>query len=74
MQSLFFSSSGLNCHIGFKSGKAYAVENERGKSIVVDNYVIAAHGNAKREWPWIACSESNFTEVRSSASSLMPVF
>lgn len=25
--------------------------------------MIAAHGKAEREWPYIACSESNFTEV-----------
>ncbi|PSR97638.1 hypothetical protein BD289DRAFT_450767 [Coniella lustricola] len=47
---------------GFKSGRPYAIENERGKSIVVDLYVIAAHGKAEREWPFIACSESRFTD------------
>lgn len=25
--------------------------------------MVAAHGKAEREWPFIACSESNFTEV-----------
>lgn len=29
----------------------------------MDQYVIAAHGKAEREWPFIACSESNFTDV-----------
>lgn len=48
---------------GFSTGRPYAVENDRGKPIVVDKYVVAAHGKAEREWPWIACSEGNFTDV-----------
>lgn len=31
--------------------------------MVVDLYVKAAHGKAQREWPFISCSDRNFTEV-----------
>lgn len=48
---------------GFTTGRPYAIENERSKSLVVDKYVLAAHGKAEREWPFIACSESPFTDV-----------
>lgn len=30
---------------------------------VTDQYVKAAHGKAVREWPFISCSDSDFTEV-----------
>ncbi|KAB5571885.1 plus-3 domain-containing protein [Coniochaeta sp. 2T2.1] len=48
---------------GFAKGKAYAMPNRQGKQIVVDTYVKAAHGKAQREWPFIACSDSPFTEA-----------
>lgn len=48
---------------GFKTGRPYAIENENNKTFVVDQYVMAAHGKAEREWPFIACSESKFTDV-----------
>lgn len=34
-----------------------------GHQMVVDLYVKAAHGKAQREWPFISCSDRNFTEV-----------
>jgi RNA polymerase-associated protein RTF1 len=37
--------------------------NRQGKQIVVEGYIKAAHGKAQREWPFIACSDSPFTEV-----------
>ncbi|KAH8902391.1 hypothetical protein BR93DRAFT_904124 [Coniochaeta sp. PMI_546] len=48
---------------GFVNGKAYAMPNRQGKQIVVEGYVKAAHGKAQREWPFIACSDSPFTEA-----------
>lgn len=61
MESCIHSQT--NKMLGFSTGRPYAIENERGKSLVVDKYVMAAHGKAEREWPFIACSESAFTEV-----------
>lgn len=52
-----------NSFTGFKTGRPYAIENDRGKTFVTDQYVIAAHGKAEREWPFIACSEGDFTDV-----------
>ncbi|KAK2615641.1 hypothetical protein N8I77_002383 [Diaporthe amygdali] len=48
---------------GVTTGRPYAVENEQHKTIVTDQYVIGAHGKAEKEWPYIACSESPFTEA-----------
>lgn len=39
------------------------MEKKTGQTFVTDQYVVAAHGKAEREWPFIVCSESNFTEV-----------
>lgn len=47
--------------------------NRQGKQIVVETYVKAAHGKAQREWPFIACSDSPFTEVISSSLPLSPL-
>ncbi|KAK7992895.1 RNA polymerase-associated protein [Apiospora saccharicola] len=46
----------------FTTGKPYAMEKKTGQTFVTDQYVVAAHGKAEREWPFIVCSESNFTE------------
>ncbi len=32
--------------------------------MVTDQYCLAAHGKAQKEWPFIACSDSPFIEVR----------
>ncbi|KAG8168387.1 hypothetical protein KVR01_001136 [Diaporthe batatas] len=48
---------------GVTTGRPYAVENEQHKTIVTDQYVVAAHGKAEKEWPYIACSESPFTDA-----------
>ncbi|KUI72961.1 hypothetical protein VM1G_08351 [Cytospora mali] len=48
---------------GFTTGRPYAVENDQRKTIVTDQYVIGAHGKAQKEWPFIACSESPFTDA-----------
>ncbi|KAK7932350.1 RNA polymerase-associated protein [Apiospora marii] len=46
----------------FTTGKPYAMEKKSGQPFVTDQYIVAAHGKAEREWPFIVCSESNFTE------------
>ncbi|KAK8098232.1 uncharacterized protein PG998_013718 [Apiospora kogelbergensis] len=46
----------------FTTGKPYAMQKKTGQSFVTDQYVVAAHGKAEREWPFIVCSESDFTE------------
>jgi RNA polymerase-associated protein RTF1 len=47
--------------------------NRQGKQIVVEGYVKAAHGKAQREWPFIACSDSPFTEVTHSPALPLPL-
>ncbi|KAK6076819.1 RNA polymerase-associated protein RTF1 [Seiridium cupressi] len=47
----------------FTTGKPYAMEKANGQAFVTDQYVVAAHGKAEREWPFIACSDSPFTEA-----------
>lgn len=54
---------------GFSKGKPYAITGPQGQLIVTDQYVLAAHGKAQREWPFLACSDSAFTEVRIQTSS-----
>ncbi|KAM3075056.1 RNA polymerase-associated protein rtf1 [Clarireedia jacksonii] len=48
---------------GFKTEKPYAMVSANGKPFQTDQYVIAAHGKAERSWPFIACSDSRFTEA-----------
>ncbi|KAI1136202.1 plus-3-domain-containing protein [Hypoxylon sp. FL0543] len=48
---------------GFTQGKPYAMEKPNGQNFVTDQYVKAAHGKAEREWPFISCSDSPFTEA-----------
>ncbi|ORY59598.1 uncharacterized protein BCR38DRAFT_59954 [Pseudomassariella vexata] len=47
----------------FATGKPYAMEKANGQTFVTDQYVVAAHGKSEREWPFIACSDSPFTEA-----------
>lgn len=54
-----------NASSDFATGKPYAMEKPTGQSFVTDQYIVAAHGKAEREWPFIACSEGEFTEVSS---------
>jgi RNA polymerase-associated protein RTF1 len=49
---------------GFTTGKPYALEATNGRPFVTDQYAKMAHGKAIREFPFIACSDSAFTEVR----------
>ncbi|OTB01446.1 hypothetical protein M426DRAFT_323462 [Hypoxylon sp. CI-4A] len=48
---------------GFTQGKPYAMEKSNGQNFVTDQYVKAAHGKSEREWPFISCSDSPFTEA-----------
>ncbi|RYP73037.1 hypothetical protein DL769_004312 [Monosporascus sp. CRB-8-3] len=48
---------------GFTQGKPYAMEKANGQSFVTDQYVRAAHGKAERDWPFLMCSDSPFTEA-----------
>lgn len=47
---------------GFAQGKPYAMEKANGQNFVTDQYVKAAHGKAERDWPFLMCSDSPFTE------------
>ncbi|KAI4720407.1 hypothetical protein E4T48_03354 [Aureobasidium sp. EXF-10727] len=47
----------------FASGKPYQMEGVNGKPFVTDQYAVVAHGKAEKEWPFIACSDSSFTEA-----------
>ncbi|KAI8966656.1 plus-3-domain-containing protein [Daldinia sp. FL1419] len=48
---------------GFTQGKPYAMEKSNGQNFVTDQYIRAAHGKSEREWPFISCSDSPFTEA-----------
>lgn len=39
------------------------METDTGKPFVTDQYALLAHGKAEKEWPFIACSDSTFTEA-----------
>ncbi|KAH8820911.1 RNA polymerase II transcription elongation factor-like protein Rtf1p [Xylogone sp. PMI_703] len=48
---------------GFVEDRPYAIETPNGKHIKTTQYVRAAHGKAERNWPFITCSDSPFTEA-----------
>ncbi|KAI9740857.1 MAG: hypothetical protein M1818_004462 [Claussenomyces sp. TS43310] len=48
---------------GFTEGKPYAIEAANGKPIVTTQYIRAAHGKLEKEWPFVSCSNSRFTEA-----------
>ena len=52
----------LKQHAGIHEGKPYALEGKNGKPFVTNQYVIASVGNAKRDWPFIFCSMTRFSE------------
>lgn len=45
---------------GFTNGREYKMEAPNGRSFKTTQYVILAHGKAKKEWPFIACSDGIF--------------
>ncbi|KAI9823128.1 MAG: hypothetical protein M1832_002571, partial [Thelocarpon impressellum] len=46
----------------FTEGKPYAMETENGSRFVTTQYALLAHGKAEREWPFILCSNEEFSE------------
>ena len=44
------------------------MEGPNGKTFHTNQYAIVAHGKAEKEWPFLTCSDSKFTEVRSRFS------
>ncbi|KAJ5377425.1 uncharacterized protein N7496_004834 [Penicillium cataractarum] len=48
---------------GFNTGKSYAMEAKNGRPFITDQYAKLAHGKAVRDFPFIACSDSSFTEA-----------
>ncbi|SZF06261.1 unnamed protein product [Blumeria hordei] len=47
---------------GFVEDRPYAMETPNGKHFKTTQYIRAAHGTAERNWPFITCSDSAFTE------------
>jgi RNA polymerase-associated protein RTF1 len=66
--SLIMLSVLTNCK-GFVEDRPYAVETANGKHFKTTQYIRAAHGKAERNWPFITCSDSPFTEVCSMVSA-----
>ncbi|EAW11598.1 RNA polymerase-associated protein [Aspergillus clavatus NRRL 1] len=50
----------------FTVGRPYAMEGPNGRSFVTNQYAVLAHGKAEREFPFVACSDSPFTEAEFS--------
>ncbi|TAQ86671.1 hypothetical protein B7494_g4991 [Chlorociboria aeruginascens] len=48
---------------GFAEDRPYAVTTANGKNFKTTQYIRAAHGKAERNWPFITCSDSPFTEA-----------
>ncbi|KAI2466663.1 plus-3-domain-containing protein [Annulohypoxylon bovei var. microspora] len=48
---------------GFTQGKPYAMSKSNGQTFVTDQYIKAAHGKSERDWPFIICSDSSFTDA-----------
>lgn len=47
---------------GFQDGRPYAMTAPNGKSFIINQYIIAAHGKATRPWSFLECSNSRFTD------------
>ncbi|KAK2759878.1 hypothetical protein FQN54_002612 [Arachnomyces sp. PD_36] len=47
----------------FAEGRPYALEGSNKRSFVTTQYAVVAHGKAEKEFPFIACSDSPFTEA-----------
>lgn len=47
---------------GFQQGRPYAMEGPNRKQMLVDKYILAAHGKATKPWSFLECSNSKFTE------------
>ncbi|KAI9694510.1 MAG: hypothetical protein M1822_000126 [Bathelium mastoideum] len=50
------------CQInGVTEGRPYAMEGANGKTFVTDQYLVLSQGKQEKEFPMIACSQSDFT-------------
>ncbi len=56
---------------GFVEDRPYAIETANGKQVKTTQYIRAAHGKAERNWPFITCSDSPFTEVCRTVSAML---
>lgn len=62
------NSSGVNEYrlalvTKIEEGKKYALEGANGRSFTTDQYAVLAHGKTTRSFPFIACSDSPFTDA-----------
>lgn len=48
---------------GFTEGRPYGMEGANGRTFATNQYAVLAHGKSEREFPFVACSDSPFTEV-----------
>ncbi|RAH84806.1 plus-3-domain-containing protein [Aspergillus japonicus CBS 114.51] len=46
-----------------EEGPMYAMEGSNGRSFATNQYAVLAHGKAEKSFPFIACSDSPFTEA-----------
>lgn len=46
---------------GFTTGREYKMDVHNGRPFKTNQYAILAHGKAEKEWPFTACSDSNFS-------------
>ncbi|EER25616.1 hypothetical protein D8B26_000067 [Coccidioides posadasii str. Silveira] len=46
----------------FTEGRPYAIEGPNGRKFVTKQYAVLEHGKSKKEFPYIFCSDSPFTE------------
>ena len=47
---------------GIATGRPYAMTGENGRPFLTEQYIIAAHGKAEKNWSFLECSMSKFTE------------
>ncbi|KAK8176017.1 hypothetical protein IWX90DRAFT_129057 [Phyllosticta citrichinensis] len=47
----------------FTEGNPYTMQGSTGKPVKTDQYVLVTFGKAEKEWPFIMCSDSRFTEA-----------
>ena len=47
---------------GFTKGRPYAMVGTNGRPFPVETYLLAAHGKAEKQWTFLECSMSKFTD------------
>lgn len=53
----------LTASTGFTEGKPYKLTSANGRQFTTDQYAVVAHGSSERPWPFLACSDSKFTDA-----------